>query len=324
MELHITSGKLTSPQKVVIYGSEGIGKSSLCTHFPDPLFIDTEAGSKRLDIRRTQSPQTWQELLDIIKAVAAEDICKTLVIDTADWAEKLAIADILAKYKKNGIEDFGYGKGYTYIGEAVEELLNICTLVLNSGKHVVFTAHAKMRKFEQPDEAGAYDRWEMKLTKQSAPLLKEWADLLLFLNYKTYVVESETGTNKAQGGKRVMYTTHNPCWDAKNRDDLADELPLDYAAIGHLFSDNFGKKTEEKTQKEAKVDETAKENKKKHPIYDILANAGIALGEFNAYLSDKKQEPINLRTDAENDELVKYQKGIIKDFKKWKETMTNG
>ena len=107
-------------------------------------------------------------------------------------------------------------------------------------------------------------------------------------------------------------------------DDIADELPLDYAAIAHLFSDNFGKKAEKKTEKEAKVDETQGKNKKKHPIYGILAEAGIALGEFNAYLADKKQEPIDLRTDAENDELVKYQKAIIKDFNKWKETMTNG
>lgn len=45
-----------------------------------------------------------------------------------------------------------------------------------------------MRKFEQPDEIGSYDRWEMKLTKNVAPLVKEWADMVLFANYKTFVV----------------------------------------------------------------------------------------------------------------------------------------
>ena len=32
-----------------------------------------------------------------------------------------------------------------------------------------------------------------------------------------------------------MYTTHHPCWDAKNRHGLQDCLPLDYKAIAHIF-----------------------------------------------------------------------------------------
>lgn len=28
-----------------------------------------------------------------------------------------------------------------------------------------------------------------------------------------------------------MYTTHHPCWDAKNRFGLPDEMPFDYAGI---------------------------------------------------------------------------------------------
>ena len=59
--------------------------------------------------------------------------------------------------------------------------------------------------------------------------------MLLFLNYKTVVVHTDANTNKAQGGKRVMYTTHHPCWDAKNRCGLADELPLDFASIAAVF-----------------------------------------------------------------------------------------
>lgn len=100
---------------------------------------------------------------------------------------------------------------------------------------MVITAHAKMRKFEQPDEMGAYDRWEMKLSKQVAPLLKEWCDLLLFCNYKTFVVTAQNETKKVQGGKRVMYTSHHPCWDAKNRHGLPEEIELDYGNIAHIF-----------------------------------------------------------------------------------------
>lgn len=234
--MRITSGKVIRPQKVVIYGPEGIGKSSLATRFPNPLFIDTEGGTAQLDVRRIEKPASFDELVSIVKEVAANPtLCMTLILDTADWAEQICIVDLCAKYKKNGIEDFGYGKGYTYLAEEYSRLLNALDMVIAAGINVVITAHAKMRKFEQPDEMGAYDRWEMKLSKQVAPLLKEWCDLLLFCNYKTFVVTAQNDTKKVQGGKRVMYTSHHPCWDAKNRHNLPEEMELDYSNIAHIF-----------------------------------------------------------------------------------------
>ena len=234
--LKISSGIVSRAQKVVIYGAEGIGKSTLASQFPNPLFIDTEGGTSHMDVRRISKPESFDELIGIVQEVAKEpNLCGTLILDTADWAEQLCITGICSKYKKAGIEDFGYGKGYTYLAEEFGRLLAALDAVIASGIHVVATAHAKMRKFEQPDEMGAYDRWEMKLSKQVAPLLKEWCDILLFCNYKTYVVTAQNETKKAQGGKRVMYATHHPCWDAKNRHGLPDELELDYANIAHIF-----------------------------------------------------------------------------------------
>lgn len=235
--LKITTGKVNRAVKCVIYGSEGIGKSTLASQFPEPLFIDTEGGTSQMDVRRIERPASWEELLDVINEVADDpDVCKTLVIDTADWAEAICTDYICKKYKQNSIESFGYGKGYTYLAEEWGRFLSACDAVIASGKHICITAHAKMRKFEQPDEMGAYDRWEMKLSRQVAPLLKEWADILLFLNYKTFVVRGEgSTTNKASGGKRVMFATHHPCWDAKNRHGLPPEMDLDYSAIAHIF-----------------------------------------------------------------------------------------
>lgn len=236
--LNIKSGKVLRPQKVVIYGPEGIGKTTFAAGFPDPVFIDTEGSTYHMDVRRVDKPGSWTELLAIVKQFAASSgVCKTLVIDTADWAEQLCSAEICAKSQKQSIEDFGYGKGYTYLQEEFGKLLNALEDVVNAGMNVVVTAHAKMRKFEQPDEMGAYDRWEMKLTKQVAPMVKEWADMVLFANYKTYVVATDKNgqKHKAQGGKRVLHTSHHPCWDAKNRHGLPEELPLEYAQIAHCI-----------------------------------------------------------------------------------------
>ena len=165
--------------------------------------------------------------------------CGTLVIDTADWAERLCIQAVCARAKVNGIEDFGYGKGYTYVKEEFSKLLDALEEVLNAGHNVVVLAHAAITKFEQPDAVGNYDRWGMKTSKQVAPLLREWCDMLLFANYKTVVEKagsSPNAKNKASGGRRVMYTTHHPCWDAKNRFGLPDEMPFDYAGIAACIS----------------------------------------------------------------------------------------
>lgn len=231
----VTSGVQSAPVKVVLYGPEGIGKSTFAAQFPAPVFIDTEGGTKRLNVARLPQPTSWAMLLDEVDEVRRGGVpCSTLVIDTADWAERLCIQSVCAKAKVTGIEDFGYGKGYTYVKEEFAKLLDALEEVLNSGCNVVVLAHAAITKFEQPDAVGNYDRWSMKTSKQVAPLLREWCDMLLFANYKTVVEKTGSGShakNKASGSRRILYTTHHACWDAKNRFSLPEEVPFEYASI---------------------------------------------------------------------------------------------
>lgn len=260
--MKITKGKRARAQKVVIYGTEGIGKSSLASQFPEPLFIDTEGSTDNMDVARLDKPTSWIMLNNQIAFVKANPtVCKTLVIDTIDWAESLCVDNLCAMHGKKGIEDFGYGNGYVYAKEEMGRFLNKLQDLIEIGINVVLTAHAQIRKFELPDEMGSYDKYELKLGKktssQTAPLVKEWADLLLFCNYKTYLISQEKSTKKkAQGNQRVMYTEHNPAWDAKNRHGLPSELPLDYASIAHIF------KTEEKVKVKKTVQTEFKDEKK--------------------------------------------------------------
>lgn len=238
-QLKIHAGKAGGALKVVVYGPEGIGKSTLAAHFPRPVFIDTEGSTRHMDVSRTDKPSSWTMLMEQVQYIRSNpSVCSTLVIDTADWAEQLCIASICAGKKLTGIEDMGYGKGYVYLAEEFGRLLNLLEEIVGCGVHVVLTAHAMMRKFEQPDEMGAYDRWELKLQKKTSALVKEWSDLLLFANYKTMsVATDEMGKKfKAQGGRRVMYTSHHPCWDAKNRLGLPEELPLDFSVLAQYIS----------------------------------------------------------------------------------------
>ncbi len=244
--IEISNGVENTPVKAVIYGAEGIGKSTLASKMPKAIFFDVECGTARLAVQRTRPISKPFEDFNEIMTDFTEIInrrkelgIETIVFDTIDALELLIIKHVCQKHGKDGIESFGYSKGYTFVAEELKRFLEKCDAAIFAGLNVTLLAHARISKFEQPDEMGAYDRWELKLSKRSAPLIKEWADLLLFCNYKTTVVVSGSGPEKkkkVQGGERVMYTTHHSCWDAKNRFNLPDELPLDFDSIKELYS----------------------------------------------------------------------------------------
>lgn len=226
-QFNVISGVQRTAIKTLIYGPEGIGKSTLAAMWPNPIFIDLEGGTNQLPVVRLEAPSSWSMLRAELTAIKNREVpCSTVVIDTMDAAERMCAEYIMARDGKKSIEEWGYGKGYTILQEEFGRLLDYLTDIAASGINIVVLGHSTMRKFERPDESGAYDRFELKLTKQVSPMVKEWADMVLFCDYKTYVETNKAGKAKATGGARVIRTTHAPTWDAKNRFGLPDELPL--------------------------------------------------------------------------------------------------
>jgi len=136
---------------------------------------------------------------------------------------------LLNRDHKTGIEDYGYGKGYVYLAEEIGKFLKaLDVLRMEQGMNIILVAHSHVKRMDCPDSDG-FDRYEMKLEKKTCPIIKEWVDDLFFINYKNEVYEDDNGKKKAMGGKPVIYTSYRPQWDAKNRHDLPDELPLDFA-----------------------------------------------------------------------------------------------
>ena len=230
--------------RVGIYGVPGIGKTTLAAQFPNPVFIDVEDGSNQLPVARLPKPTSWTMLMDEVAEVAHGNVpCSTLVIDTMDAAEVLCTRHVCAEHGWDGIESRDYGKGWVYLNETFAKLLDALDLVVSGGRNVVLVAHSTIIRIEQPEAEGSYDMYALKLSKKNSPMVREWCDMLLFMNYRTLV---ETKTNKkgevvkakAKGGHvRVMYTEHHACWDAKNRFGLPSEVPAAYESIAHCIPD---------------------------------------------------------------------------------------
>jgi hypothetical protein len=235
--LQITRGRKQAAARATIYGDEGIGKTTLATQFPAPLVLDTEDGTHHLDVARV-SVHDWKTLtLAVTELAVNPQGFQTIVIDSADWAEKLLIEWLLKTSGKKSIEDFGFGRGYTMLAEHWTRFLASCDVLVAQGINVVWVAHSTVKRVSPPDQTDGYDRYELKLTKQVSPLLREWCDLLLFCTYKMKLVEGGDGRLKAQGGKeRVMHAEHSAAWSAKNRFGLPAEMPMDISHLQTIFS----------------------------------------------------------------------------------------
>lgn len=255
--MNISKGKVKSAQKLVLYAPEGFGKSTFASKFPAPLFIDTEGSTKQLDVHRFKDDMSkWDNIIAAAKYVAGGSTdCKTLVIDTIDWAEQACIDKLNKDYSTSNILTMDYGKGSLFVVGEFKTLIDKLDEIVSHGINVVLLAHATMRKQELPEEMGAFDHWELKLqSKQVKSMVKEWADIVLFGNYKTFViVDEKTKSKKAQGGKRVLYTEHHACWDAKNRHGLAPEIPFEFKSIAGIFGEEV--KAEEKKAEAPKAAE---------------------------------------------------------------------
>ncbi len=233
MNFTVTSTRQTKALKVVVYGPEGIGKTTFANNFPQPIYIDTEGSTNFIDSQKLPDPTSWTMLLEELEYLkSTSGIARTIVIDTMDWAENLAKQHLMAKNNWDAIDASSYGTRYVALADEIGKLLNKLSELVELNYNVVLLAHSETKKHELPDELGAFDRYVLKLERRDASLVKEWADMILFANFKTTVItDSKTNSKKATGGQRVMYTTHKPTWDAKNRLGLADELPFDYEQI---------------------------------------------------------------------------------------------
>ena len=237
----IESGKRPGPRRVMVFGTHGVGKSTLGARAEKPIFVPTEDGLGDIECDRFPLAQSYDDVINALgELYAGEHRYRTVVIDSLDWLERLIWADICRKRSVECIEDIGYAKGYVYALTQWREILTgLDALRTQRGMVCMLLAHAKIERFENP-ETDSYDRYVPRLHKLASQVIQEWCDEVLFATYKVYTKTSDEGFNrkKAKGlgnGERVMRTTERPSHMAKNRLNLPDELPLDWNAYAQYF-----------------------------------------------------------------------------------------
>ena len=239
----ITTGRTSAPPRLLVYGTEGIGKSTLASHAPRPIFIQTEDGLGEIDCHKFPLANSFDDVVGTLEALRTEKHdYQSVVVDSLDWLERLIWDAVCEDYGAKSIEkvDGGYGKGYIFALTPWRSFLDqLAALHRDRCMAIILIAHAKVEKFEDP-EASPYDRYSPRLHKHAAALLTEWCDAVLFATRKFRTQTEETGFGRKRttahaigkdGGERILRTVGGPSCVAKNRYGLDAELPLDWTAL---------------------------------------------------------------------------------------------
>ncbi len=169
----VVKGKQAKSWRILLYGTEGVGKSTFASQCPAPIFLGAEDGTAHLDVQRFPSPSCWDDILSAVKILADDKHeFKTLVVDTVDWVEPLLWAHICKRDKKQDIEDYGYGKGYQCALDEWRTFLALLEKLREKSINVLLLGHSHLKTFKNPTDED-FDRYELKLHAKAAGLLKE-------------------------------------------------------------------------------------------------------------------------------------------------------
>jgi AAA domain-containing protein len=239
----ITKGRRPRYIWALIYGTDGVGKSTVCSHAPNPIFVGAEKGTEQLDVARFPQVESISELFAQLRTLQTEKHqYQTVVLDSLDWIEPLIWKAVCDEGKVENIEQFGggYGKGYARALDLWRTLIKELA-VLNQNMHVLLIGHAQIKSFQDPELPSAYDRYQLKINDKAAALVREAADAVLFARFETELVRASGAKAKVRGeGKRIMYTESRPGFDAKNRFDLPFVMPLDWKSFGDAIRAFYG------------------------------------------------------------------------------------
>lgn len=246
----IVRGRTSKPPRILCYGVEGVGKSTFAAQAPKPIFVQCEDGLDEVAADRFPLAANYDDVTNALNELTTQPHdYESVVIDSADWLERLLWDKLCAQHGVNSIErvDGGYSRGYTHALTYWRQILEQLNVLRNTRNMVVLLiAHSKIERFEDP-ESPPFDRYTPRLHKHAASLLCEWCDAVLFATRRMRTQSEDSGFGRRRttahavggaGGERILRCVGGPGCLAKNRYGITDELPLRWEAFMQALSSN--------------------------------------------------------------------------------------
>jgi hypothetical protein len=242
--LSLRPSKLKEPLRMIVSGVEGVGKTTFAAGAPDPIWIDANAGSGKVNVarypfsddpKRGHVPARYEQILDAIKDLTTSDHkFKTVVFDAVDDIEKMLHKFIVdrdkpkSKEKLPGINSYGYGKGSQI---ALDEwrvfFLLIEELQRAKDMNVLFLSHVTNRKYKNPGGED-FGRTVMRIDDLASEFLRGRCDVVAYAYFEESV-STMFSDDRARGvdtGRRMMRFRRTAIVDAKSRYAIPDQIEL--------------------------------------------------------------------------------------------------
>ncbi len=86
----IQRGRTAKPPRILVHGTEGVGKSTFASQSPKPIFIQCEDGLDEIDCEKFPLATTYDDVIAALTELrTGQHDYETGVIDSADWLERL-------------------------------------------------------------------------------------------------------------------------------------------------------------------------------------------------------------------------------------------
>lgn len=228
MGREISVGKKISPLRGIIYGDNGIGKTTFASSARNPIIIDMEGNCGHIDAPscRITDLDEFNQFLNAL--LTQENNYKTIVIDSLDSLQVIISEKIAQRHTQ---QELSYGKSGAIWAKTIKDITaSLEKLSTLKGMNILFTAHWKVKPANNP-MTEQYDRYDMRINEEMRTGFCNWVQFI-FLAMKDVVLDEEKsgfGKKKAKGvERRVLHTRGDPTYYGKNVFDLPAKIPMDW------------------------------------------------------------------------------------------------
>lgn len=220
---------------ITICADSGLGKTTLASLFPNPIFIRAEDGLQAIPKEYrpdafpliTKEAMLWEQLSHLVKA---DHHYETVVIDSVTALDRMFTQWVVEgdKNKPRSINQAlgGYGAGLSAVAGQHQRVRKAVGMINDRGITVVFIAHADMETISPPDSE-EYTRWCLRLHKKSVAPYVDDSDLVGFIKLESFLKGEEGERKKAiSSGDRVLVAYATAANISKNRYGITDNIDL--------------------------------------------------------------------------------------------------